>query len=451
MEKRSVLLITVDCLRSDHVGCYGYNRPTTPELDAFVEDSATLFEHSYSNCPGTRWALQSIHMGTYTQQIDGIGIPDTGQPLASYFKQKGYTTGAFVKNGFLTRDYNYDRGFDTFYGVSDFKSKQHLIKRTGNYISQKLDNELIKKQILEPINEAFLSRQGPNNGYRPSVTDDEVCEIASKWIRSQQASEHPYFAWVHLMDAHTPYARWNRHLKALRGDLEVDHVINPSDQIKVGEKPPKKVIDAYDAGIRSADEEIGNLLDRIADDSIVAITGDHGEEFGRYNPFHVASIYSTMTRVPIIVRTPELPSERVNEYPAQHIDIAPTLAYAAGSNPLSQWVGDALQKTDRTHDSPVHFYLDTQYGIQNDEWKLIRHSPHDSDELYQITHNKSEGKNVADENPKIVIKLADQLEEHKKWLQAHKLGSTGNRLNDDKENLSEAVRENLEELGYLDS
>lgn len=451
MEERSVLLITVDCLRADHIGCYGYERPTTPEIDSFVKDKATLFQYAYSNCPGTRWALQSIHMGTYTQQIDGIGIPDTGQPLASYFKQKGYTTGAFVKNGFLTRDYNYDRGFDTFHGVSDLRSEQPLIKRTGNWISQQLESELVRDKILEPINKEFLSRRGSNDGYRPSVTDEEVCEIATEWIRSQQTAERPYFAWVHLMDAHTPYARWNNHLKALRGDLEVEHVVNPSDHIKTKEKPPKKVIDAYDAGIRSADEAIGTLLDTTTDDSIIAITGDHGEEFGRYNPFHSASIYSSMTQIPIIVRTPELQSGRVTEYPAQHIDIAPTLAYTTDNNPLSQWVGDPLQDTDRTYDSPVYFYLDTQYGVRTDEWKLIRHSSHESDEFYRIQHNGSETKDFADENPRIMMVLSDQLEEHREWLRSHKLGSTNTRLNDDKENLSEAVRENLEELGYLDS
>jgi arylsulfatase A-like enzyme len=65
------MLITVDCLRADHVWCYGYERQTAPEIDSFAED-ATVFENSVANSPGTRWALQTLHTGVWTNQINEI-------------------------------------------------------------------------------------------------------------------------------------------------------------------------------------------------------------------------------------------------------------------------------------------------------------------------------------------------------------------------------------------
>jgi arylsulfatase A-like enzyme len=113
-----IVLLTVDCLRADHVGCYGYDRPTTPNIDAFAE-SATRFENSYSNCPGTRWAFQSLHTGVSTIRFDGLGIPGEYESLAELFQAAGYATGGFAVNGYVSRDYNYDAGFDTYYSVQE--------------------------------------------------------------------------------------------------------------------------------------------------------------------------------------------------------------------------------------------------------------------------------------------------------------------------------------------
>lgn len=108
----STLLLSVDCLRLDHVGCYGYERPTTPNIDSFAADS-TGYRFGYSNCPGTRWAFQSIHTGLYADQIDGLGIPDGYRDqIARRFREAGYSTFGIAHNGFLSRNYGYHEGFD---------------------------------------------------------------------------------------------------------------------------------------------------------------------------------------------------------------------------------------------------------------------------------------------------------------------------------------------------
>ena len=197
----SVGLFTVDCLRADHVGCYGYERPTTPHIDALAND-ATCFAHSYANSPGTRWALQTIHTGVHTEQIDGLGIPEGTRSLAEMFAEAGYATGGFAKNGFLTRDYRYDRGFETFVGNANFAGERHPLKRAGSWLNDKLGSEALRLAVLQPLNDWLLSTGG--DGYRPAITDEELCSLAIEWIADQRAAERPFFAWIHLMDAHIP-------------------------------------------------------------------------------------------------------------------------------------------------------------------------------------------------------------------------------------------------------
>ncbi|WP_160135835.1 sulfatase-like hydrolase/transferase [Halococcus salsus] len=170
----SVVLITVDCLRADHLGCYGYDRPTTPHIDSFADD-ATVFEYSYANSPGTRWALQSIHTGVHTDQIDGLGVPDDAISLAQVFQQAGYATGGFAKNGFLTRDYRYDVGFDTFVGVSDFESDERLFKRIGTTINNTFENDWLLSNVFGPLYSRLQSVQNQDNDYRPAITDAGAC------------------------------------------------------------------------------------------------------------------------------------------------------------------------------------------------------------------------------------------------------------------------------------
>lgn len=453
MENRSVVLVTVDCLRSDHVGCYGYDRPTTPNIDEFAEES-TLFERSFSNGPGTRWALQTIHAGAWPDQIDGLGIPEErGVALAEQFKQAGYATGGFGKNGFLTRDYNYDKAFDCYYGVQEFKD--HPLKRTGVALNEKLQSDFVREKVLAPMHNLLKKAQEDDDGqYRPHTTDEEVCGHALDWIQDKERKDEPYFAWIHLMDAHTPYGRWNEHLEALRGDTDIEHVIDPHGVVELGEESvQQKVRDAYDSGIRSADEEIGKIMDTVSDDATVAITGDHGEEFGRYKGFHTASLYSSMTRVPLLVRSPELEQGRVDEYPVQHLDIPPTLLADASGNPSNHWVGDALQETDRGNDTPIHFSLtdpDPEQAVRIGDWKYIRVEDTGEEELYRGSYDEPDDEDISDDHPEKVEEMREIAEDHAEWMKRNQVGKANAALEDGQDELSDAVRDNLEELGYIE-
>lgn len=441
----STLLLSIDCLRADHVGCYGYTRPTTPNIDAFA-DNATRYKYSYANCPGTRWAFQSVHTGLYTGQIDGIGIPQNyTDHLAWRLQNTGYATGGFTYNGFLSQDYNYNNGFDHWRSVSYFDRQDARLTRAGKTIANKMDSDTLRRWVFRPAYKMLINGDSSSE-YRPPTTDMDVTETALRWIHQQQSESREYFAWIHFMDAHTPYGRYENHLRAIRGDTDIEHVISPHDENLVipGEEPETRVIDTYDACIRSVDEQLGRILDTINDDTIVVIMGDHGEEFGRYGKFHEASLYSSMTEIPIIIRAPELEPGVIDDHFAQHIDIAPTILYANDISYPEKYVGTPLQIVDRDLSSPTYFSLDDTIGIQTDTWKLIR-SKEDT-----IAFKRSRDSHEHEQLPSSAVpqKVKTALDIFRREIINDSIDGGVSDLNSDSD-LSKEVEQNLDDLGYI--
>ncbi|QHS17312.1 sulfatase-like hydrolase/transferase [haloarchaeon 3A1-DGR] len=437
---KSAVLITVDCLRADHVGCYGYERDTTPRIDEFCKD-ATVFLNSYANSPGTRWALQTIHMGVWSNQIDGLGVTKEGYPLARQFQKNGFKTAAFANNGFLSEDYGYDCGFDVFKGVKTFADNQgkfERMTRVMDSIVKNVEGIIPFLEQLYRISEKFVSKISSGH-----LSDRETVEYALDWIDSKKAADEPFFAWIHLMDAHTPYKRHDDHLKEIRGDTDVSHVVHPgrTGDVTPGIEPPDRVIDAYDTGIRSADQQIGRILDRLDDDTTVVLTGDHGEEFGEFGEFHEASVYSSFTQVPLIVRDTNM-EKGTTETPAQHLDIPPTLCRSLHIPIPEQWVGEPLQDTKRGTVDPLFFQIEDEYAVRTDEWKLISDEEH---RLYRVSHMKSEKNDITSEYPDVYDRLQELLVEHQATMADTEISSKISGY----DGISQEVENNLDELGYL--
>lgn len=445
---KDVVLVTIDCLRSDHVGCYGYNRPTTPNLDALAKEG-TLYRYSYANCPGTRWALQSLHAGVSTHRIDGIGLPESaGVTMAEAFAAEGYATFGVADNGFLARSYNYDRGFEEYHSVGHFRSARNPIMRVGEQVRDLIDSDVFSEFVVEPLYKILLKSSGIFEGNDSGVSDSDVIDFALDWLNRERY--RPAFMWVHLMDAHTPYVRRDGHLRAVRGNTDVEHVVDPGRQgyVTHGSEPPQAVIDAYDAGIRSADEQLGRLVDRLPRETVFAVTGDHGEEFGQYNEFHRASLYSSLTQVPIVIRAPDLPRTTIETHWAQHLDVPPTLLSSADVGAPEYWDGASLQRCERTLETPLFFDVwDDDHAVRRNGWKLINREG-DPPELYEVPHGGREVEPT--DGPDVEAELQSLLDEHVRHLRRDPVGSAHGHPEDEAEELDDDVRESLEELGYID-
>ncbi len=342
-ERPNVLLITVDTLRADHLGCYGYGRPTTPELDAFARE-AVLFEHAYSQAPFTAPShaslFTSLHSNEHGVLSWGLRISPEARTMAERFREKGWRTGAFYNHPTLAAS-DIERGF-----------------------------EHVEKRYFEPA-------------------EDTLAGFLA-WAR---ADEQPFCAWVHLWDVHRPYGyrdwsqladfvqrppvafeetRFGGYSDEQVGRTEADYNARPerrSDPARP-EDAWRFVEDRYDGGVWYADRALGSLLRELRasgllENTVLVVTSDHGESLREREPVwftHDPFLYEETLRVPLLLRLPggAHAGERVSAL-ARGIDVLPTLLQATDL-PAAGTRGRSLLGLveGRADDHPVYLYAQTR-------------------------------------------------------------------------------------------
>jgi choline-sulfatase len=360
-DRPNVLLISIDTLRADRLGSYGYTAARTPVLDALAA-KGVLFTDATSHAPLTLPAhvamLTARYPGAYGIRVNGMGsVPASATTIAERFKGLGYRTGAVVASAVLARGYGLDQGFDDY------------------------DDQIVVS-TSETLSTAELQRPA-----------DAVTTAAKGWLDPRDAN--PWFLWVHYYDPHLPYAAPAKYRAA------------------APDRP-------YDAEIAFTDAEIGRLLagvDRAR--TIVVVTGDHGEALGEHGePDHGFFLYDSTLRVPLIVSGPNLKPRRVAEQ-VRHVDLAPTLVQLAGGQAQSGDDGQSLVgllNGESRREVPVslaeswypryHFGWSELKSIRVGEWKYIA-AP--KPELYDLRTDKAEARNVAAERGAVAGRLAQDL------------------------------------------
>ena len=273
-----MLLVTIDTLRADRLGCYGYARAATPTLDG-LSARGVRFTTAVAHVPLTAPSHASILTGRTPL---GHGVRDNGayvlpaglRGVAEDFAAAGYRTAAFVSGFPLTRRFGLDRGFLTY--------DDHLPRGS------------------DPRRTAYVER-----------TADRTTDAVLSWLDApprSSPSPSPFFLWVHYFDPHAPY-----------------------------EPPPEFAARAaapYDGEIAFVDAQLGRLLRRLeerAAPTLVLVTSDHGESLGEHGEdTHGIFVYDSTLRVPFILAGPGVPAGRVTEVVARGIDVAPTLLDYAG-------------------------------------------------------------------------------------------------------------------------
>ena len=395
----NVVLITIDTVRADHLGCYGYTAIQTPTLDALAHDGV-VFDRAISQVPLTWPSHAAILTGTYPFQN---GVQDfTGQPLApqfqsvaQVFRRHGYSTGAVISAFVLDRSWGLARGFD-FY--DDAFSAETF---------QKKDIGLVDRRAEESVTHAI------------------------QWLR--KTPHRPFFFWLHLYDPHSPY------------DPPEPFHTEYHDHL-------------YDGEIAYADHELGRLVtwlkqNQLYDRTLIAMLSDHGESLGDHGEHeHGFFVYNSTVHVPLIVKPPAGSGIRPGRVPrpVETVAVAPALLQFAG-------VKDAIEKQFQSHglfgpeaEKEDASYSETFYPFSSFGWSPLhaletgRYHYIDAPraELYDLATDPEEKNNLASGQTATVAVLKDKITS---LLRERPFTHTS----DAKATVSPDAAEKLRALGYV--
>ena len=368
-KRKSIVLVTVDCLRADHVGFMGYGRPTTPFLDVLANESFIFPAAIVAGAP-TYYSFPAILASRYPMALgrDVLGLASSEPTLASVLKQAGYATASFsAANPYLSSRFGYAQGFDTF---SDFLQDEIAPLRNttdpaaGVGWASRLNRRLqrIRPSLgpLGPIYDElyfdYCQRVTPAakslDELRRFPAANVIVDHACSWLGG--VGNQPFFLWLHLMDPHAPYypkqeavALMKQETLTPRRARYLNSYWNRSDigSRRLG-RHREEVVSLYDAGIRWADVQMARLVemlrrDNLWDDCIFAQTADHGEEFldhgGRYHP--PSQLAEELIHVPLLLRVPGAVKMEVAKTPFSLLHLAPTLLEAADQSAAREFQG----------------------------------------------------------------------------------------------------------------
>src|SRR5712691_2581499 len=305
--QKSIVLVTVDCLRADHVGFMRYARPTTPFLDSLAEESFVVPAAIVAGAP-TYYSFPAILASRYPLALgrDILGLGSDEPTLASVVKQAGYATASFgAANPYISSRFGYEHGFDTFRNFLEDEaallSNENTNAGAGDGWASRLNRKLQGARpalgplgiVYDELYFKYCQRVTPVpdslDALRRFPAADVIVDHAINWLSS--VGDAPFFLWLHLMDPHSPYYP-KEAARALMGDGPItpyrarylNCYWNRSD---LGPRRLKRhrdeIVALYDAGVRWVDAQMQRLINTLRgsnrwDDCIFALTADHGEE-----------------------------------------------------------------------------------------------------------------------------------------------------------------------------
>jgi arylsulfatase A-like enzyme len=320
----NIVLLTVDTLRTDMVGCYGSNGQFTPNIDRLAANGIR-FQWAATGGSWTQAAFPPILTSTYASMYGGcLGPLAEARPSpVEILATNGYRTAAFSTSPLLSRRYGYQRGFDTFQELYPAEPEPWLRRVKGG-------QKLLRSPRFHRFAAMFGQQLRPARLYSSGeVLNDSVCG----WLAGV---DDPFFAWVHYMDVHWPYHRAD-HLNGpasiaqMWRDLGHMHGAN-WDGVPITDEQRAHYLQLYCAAVQYVDQQIGDLLERLdqmnrLDNTVILLVSDHGEEFleRRHWGHFETNLYDEILRVPLLISGANIPAGTVVDQQVSTIDIMPTM------------------------------------------------------------------------------------------------------------------------------
>jgi arylsulfatase A-like enzyme len=421
-DRPNVVLVVFDALRPDHTSTYGYGRPTTPHLDRLARN-AILFEDVSASAAFTLPSMATLFTSLdpvehgVRRHLDSQGIQDRLDErfttLAELLESRGYATAAIVSNSLFLLKFGFDQGFETF----DAGGRRDA---------------------------------GPTT------------DAAIDWLK-QQSEDRPFFLWVHYIDPHWPYNAPPDFIKRpFRHDDQGQyaHILDgfkrgriKSDQIyfdnRLGPDGIERAIAEYDNEITYADHYLGRLIYYLEtegkyDNTLIAAVSDHGESLGEHDLYfaHSFYLYEEIQQVVMMLKPPFSRSAERVSHPVRLLDFLPTVLNLLDMETTAEMRGKDLsplweeRKGDASFpDLPIYAESEPRYRTEQGlyrypfrkriykegnegKWRMIRsgdfkliHIPGEGEELYDLSTDPEEAKNLMDAEPATAGRLKKLLQQ----------------------------------------
>ncbi len=392
----NVLLVIVDTLRSDRLGCMGSGSGLTPNMDALAAEGV-LFENAFCHAPWTLPSVASLLTSTYPAQHQAGGqlsrftrLDGAARTVGECFQDAGYRTVAIVNVEFLTEAFGLTKGFD----------RVDFVQSEGNSLTR---------------------------------IAGQTTTAALQWLRT--LCGRPFLLVVHYFDPHLVYeppAEFRRSL-ALAPDREGNEpvfgtipeiVAYRRGQIELGDETIRRLEALYNGEVAYTDRELGRLLDglkemKLDSSTIIVVTSDHGEEFLDHGGFeHGHTLYDELIHVPLIIRWPgHIPANVVARSEIRHVDVAPTVcsltgvpadAGFRGRDLAPLWAPDA-PRADRPVYGEGNFWGAPLYCRRANGYKTIMQEGSDKVEIYDLSEDPGEMTTLGGDDPLLVKRLTEDL------------------------------------------
>ena len=458
MAHKSVILITIDALRPDHLRAYNYQKNPAPNLEKFVQ-KGSIFTNALTNGPETPSAFSSLFTSILPFLSGGFSpLPTQKLILPQILKENGVYTYGIHSNPNLGEYFNYHRGFDVFLDGERYKEKHDMpnsqtIKRNSLYFIKKfLNYKNLFNRLMYGL-KGFNKIKAQLRNRFPFLTDIflpftpiayNAPYVVSKVTSFLKNFDKPLFLWAHFMDVHSPFNPPSKNVLAInnndislreRSFLNSEVYQNP-EKYKISSEILEKLKILYDAEINYVDSYLKNLfeliLQKFPKDCLVIITADHGESFFEHGFFfHQGNIYDELLKIPLfMVEIGKDSAIKTVNNTAQLIDIAPTIIDYFGFSVPDAFQGISLIPLIRGESVEREKYVISEtyqkngimkrnnkdgyilLSIRTDNWKYIYNEQLNEELLFHIKIDPKETINLSNEELSKLVEFKSVRESH---------------------------------------
>jgi arylsulfatase len=431
----NVLLLVVDTLRADHTSLLGYERETTPRLDAFAR-SGLVFEHARASSSWTKPSMASLLTGlsapAHGVESATARLSELATTLAEVLWSNGYRTALFSDNPYVSRPFGFAQGYED---VIDYASRS---EGGGGALREHDARDWVRRSGAASLNAGFLA-----------------------WLDGGDAARR-WFAHIHYMEPHWPYrpppAFHARFTPPGTGPQQLANLWELETGVAgavAGDALPasgrQALVDAYDATIAFWDDRFGALIDELErrgqlDDTVIAVVSDHGEAFYEHATWaHQNSLYDELVRIPLVLRGPGIEPRRDSRH-ISAVDLPSTLLALVGLDAAAIGSGRSLLESSPSSWDGRLAHEGRQYHAtieQGRKWIVSQGAGLDVVEVFDLASDPAEALDRSGDADRRAEQMRDRLLERASRERAAGLETTAAEV-------SETMKDALRALGYAD-